>query len=347
MTRRLYQQLGDRSTRDITVGPVGMMYTNIGSAVQDAPNGARILVQGGTYNNNFCRVATSIEMRAVNGRVYMTHSATAPNDKGAILVYPGVNFTISGFTITSAVVEDRNGAAIRFEGDKLVIDNCKFSRCQNGLLDTNFSSSGHTVTVTNSEFEYHDWDKLGGGGYNHSIYINYAEKVTVRNCLFHGGGYGHNFKTRSANLVMTSCRLYDETPFISRNIDISNGGSAEISDCIMIQFHGGENTDLLGYAGEGIIWPENSLNVHSCIFVQDPATASYGDEQGNSAYCIRMYNTTPSVRVTHCTLWDSEDSWLYWDFTTRFTELSAETVIRGDYSRLPAYDYTPPTGDVI
>lgn len=100
----------------LTVG-VGKQFTTIAAAVAAATNGTTILVDAGTYTNDFAVITTSLTLEGVGGMVNMVATRPPPNLKGIITVDNNVsiaNFTFSG----SAIGDDSggNGAGIRYEG---------------------------------------------------------------------------------------------------------------------------------------------------------------------------------------------------------------------------------------
>jgi len=68
----------------LTVGP-GQNYSTIAAAIAASADGDSILVQAGTYTNDFAEISTTISLAAVGGRVTMKATEKLPNEK-AILI---------------------------------------------------------------------------------------------------------------------------------------------------------------------------------------------------------------------------------------------------------------------
>src|ERR1700742_1387891 len=67
----------------LTVG-VGEEYQTIAAAIAASQNGDVILVDSGTYTNDFAVVTTDITLVAVGGRVTMNATESPPNFKGIL-----------------------------------------------------------------------------------------------------------------------------------------------------------------------------------------------------------------------------------------------------------------------
>src|SRR4249920_3057155 len=108
----------------LTVGP-GEQYLTIHDAVNAANSGDTINVDAGTYNNDFTFIGKSLTLQAVNGRVLMTAEQSPPDGKAIItegILGSSINVVINGFDISGATVGDNNGAAIRYEGGDLILN---------------------------------------------------------------------------------------------------------------------------------------------------------------------------------------------------------------------------------
>ena len=119
----------------LTVGP-GQQYSTIAAAAAAAQSGDTIDVQAGTYTNDFVGVYSNVTLQAVGGVVTMVANTSPSNGKAIIDEGgPGVSVTINGFDISGAAVPyDDNGAAIRYEGGNLTLNNDYFHNNQDGLL---------------------------------------------------------------------------------------------------------------------------------------------------------------------------------------------------------------------
>jgi hypothetical protein len=116
----------------LTVGN-GQQYQTLAAATAAASDGDVLQVQAGTYTNDFLEFGTSITLQAVGGQVVMNETVQPPNGKAMIEEW-GANVTISGFDISGVSVPDGNGAAVRYEGGNLTLNDDYFHDNQEGLL---------------------------------------------------------------------------------------------------------------------------------------------------------------------------------------------------------------------
>src|SRR5215471_16957836 len=105
----------------LTVGS-GQQYSTIAAAVTAAQSGDIINVQAGTYTNDFViDNDKNLTLQAVGGPVKLVATVSPPDGKAIITEgYYGATLTINGFDISGAKVADANGAAIRYEGGRLI-----------------------------------------------------------------------------------------------------------------------------------------------------------------------------------------------------------------------------------
>ena len=136
----------------LTVGP-GNEFTTIQQAVVAAKTGDTVEVQAGTYTNDFVGIYKSITLQAVNGEVKLVATISPPNGKAIIDAGgSGLNITINGFDISGTKVADGNGAAIRYEGGRLTLNNDYFHNNQEGMLAA--SDPNGVITINHSEFAF-------------------------------------------------------------------------------------------------------------------------------------------------------------------------------------------------
>src|SRR4051812_17608047 len=117
-----------------TVGN-GKQFLTIPAAIQAAQSGDTILVDAGTYHNQYAHITKDLTLTGVGGRVEMTSTGLIPNGKG-ILITDG-NVTINNFDFSGATVADRNGAGIRHQSGNLTLNNDGFFNNEMGVLTGN------------------------------------------------------------------------------------------------------------------------------------------------------------------------------------------------------------------
>ena len=140
----------------LTVG-VGEMYATLGAAVAAATNGSTILVDAGTYTNDFADVQTKITIEGVGGMANFVATVPPPNEKGILTVDNDVtvkNCSFSGCSISDS--EGGNGAGIRYEGGQMVLENDAFTNNQNGVMGApSILGLTNTITIDHCFFRYY------------------------------------------------------------------------------------------------------------------------------------------------------------------------------------------------
>jgi hypothetical protein len=251
----------------LMVGP-GQTYTTIASAIAASTDGDTILVQAGTYTNDFAEITTRITLAALNGRVTMKATMDLPNNK-AILV-TDTDISITGFTFIGARIpsgEGENGAGIRYQGGDLSLSGCYFHNNQEGLLAD--ASSG-TITITDSEFA-HNGDQRGPGlGYTHNLYVGAVAALDIEGSYFHNANEGHEIKSRALITTVNNTRVVDgPTGTASYSIDLPNGGAATISNDQIEQGPDSQNPVIISFGEEGNIIAGSSLLVQNTLIEND------------------------------------------------------------------------------
>jgi hypothetical protein len=221
----------------LTVGP-GQQYSTIASAIGASHNGDTLLVQAGTYTNDFATINTNITLQGVGGMVNMVATAQIPNGK-AMLVTNG-NDTIDNFSFSGAQVVDGNGAGIRFQAGNLILNNDYFHDNQEGLLAA--ANPTGSITINSSEFSHNG----AGDGYTHNLYVNEVGTLTIDKSYFHDAVIGHEIKSRADHTIIENSRIQDEaTGTASYSIDLPNGGIALIQDNVIEQGSASQNSIII------------------------------------------------------------------------------------------------------
>src|SRR4051794_32195836 len=208
----------------LTVG-TGLEFVTIASAVSAANNGDTINVQSGTYKNDFLDFDKDITLQAVNGQVKMVTDTTPPDGKA--MISESGNVTINGFDISGVSVPDGNGAAIRYQGGNLTLNDDYFHGNQDGMLTA--SDPNGNITINHSEFAFNG----GGTGNTHNLYVGGLNTLTINNSYFHDANAGHEIKSRASNTIITNSRMLDNNSDSSYSVDLPNGGNATISNNVI------------------------------------------------------------------------------------------------------------------
>ena len=257
----------------LTVG-IGkqFQYHTIAAAVNASHNGDVVLVQAGTYTNDFVTISDSITLQSVGGMVVI--NATVPPPNGMAIITEGgtgTNITISGFELTGAAVPDNNGAAIRYQGGNLTLTNDYIANNQNGIMGNPWVAGTGTVSISNCQFTGNG----EGNGTTHNIYIGNVATLSISNSLITSAVVGHEIKSRALNTIITNNVIADgPTGTASYSIDLPNGGNATITGNVIEKGPNSENPSFIAYGEEGASNPGSSVTIANNSFLNDRAGSS-------------------------------------------------------------------------
>lgn len=241
----------------------GRTYTKPSQINGLVQNGDTVYIDSGIYANDAVKWTKKnlvfIGLGTGSNRTILQYTGDIPNGKG-IFVFetPGTcdNAYIENIVFDGAQVSNGNGgngAGIRFQANNLTVNKCKFTNCQNGILEGNGSVTTSNVLITNSEF-YNNGCQLQNdptySGYEHNIYISAStDTLLVTNCYFHHPrGQANSLKTR-AQRSFIMYNLIDEEAggYGSWELNIAQGGLNIIIGNIIIQGPAGANHGIVGY----------------------------------------------------------------------------------------------------
>ena len=304
----------------LTVGP-GQQYASIAAAVAAARAGDTVNVQAGTYTNDFVNVYKNITLQAVGGVVKMLATVNPPNGKAIIDEGgSGVNITINGFDISGAVVADGNGAAIRYEGGTLTLNNDYIHNNQDGLLSA--ADPAGRISINASEFAYNG----KGDGYTHNLYVGDIASLSITNSYFHDASEGHEIKSRAESTTITGSRIYDNNSTASYSVDLPNGGNATIQNDVIQQGPNSDNPAIISYGEEGSLHAGTTVVIANNTIVNARTGSAVGvvnqapyavTLQGNSVYGLTSSNLTSGTATVSGTSYllssptlDTSSSWM-------------------------------------
>ena len=268
----------------LTVGPTGQ-YRTISDAVTAAnvdsnPNEYYVIkVTPWTYTNDFPHVTRSMTIEVdpnyKGQEVLLKATIDLPNRKGIILT--DASLTVDGLTFTGAKIANSlggNGAGIRDQNTgspaSLIVRNSTFTGNQEGILTG--ANAAKTITIVNSKFVNNGNPDLTGPPYccQHALYVGQAGSLTVSNSLFCGQLIGHDIKSRAMVTSVSNSLLYDgaanqefgcRAGSTSFAIDVPNGGVATISGNQIIQGAATQNSILIAYGEEGLLYNDNRASL--------------------------------------------------------------------------------------
>lgn len=220
----------------LQVGP-DREFKTLGAAVKSSRAGDTILIESGTYTDDFVVIRHALTISAIGGKARLHASKLIPNGKGIIIA--NANLAIQDLTFSNAHVRDRNGAGIRHQKGALVIQDSIFENNENGILGG--SDPDASITIQNSQF-------LGNGhgdGYSHGIYIGKIASLVVQNSRFTNTKTGHHIKSRARSTTVNECLLDDGKNSSSYAIDLPNGGTNIIRGNTLIQNVNPENDTFI------------------------------------------------------------------------------------------------------
>jgi hypothetical protein len=244
----------------LTVG-AGKAFATVAAAISASAAGDTILIDAGTYTNDFAYIGHDLTLKGVGGLAKLHAVASPPNGKAILTT--NAHVTIDYMEFTGAKVPDGNGAGIRYEGGSLTVVDSWFHHNQNGILAA--SSPGGTISIDHSEFDHNG----NNDGKTHNIYVNDIARLTITNSYFHDVSLGHQIKSRARETVVSDSRLIDGSTYgSSYSIDLPNGGIGTITGNYIEQGPLAPNRTLIHLGGEPYAsYPGTSLSITGNIFV--------------------------------------------------------------------------------
>lgn len=270
----------------ITVGS-GKDYATIAAAVAAATTGDWILVDAGTYTDDYPDVnGKDLRIRGVSGRPVLLCTQNVPSGTGIMRCRGDATLVVENLEFRDAQVVDENGAGIRYESGHLTVRDSVFDGCENGILAN--SDADGTVTLENSDFT----DCGFGDGYTHGIYINGVSHLIVDGCYFAANKVGHHLKSRALQTTVRNCTMNNGTAATSRHIDISNGGVTLIENCLLQRPSSPYgNHDFIGYGPENNLPATNSCLVKNCVF-EDSDPSGIGVNNYQAGVTVQLQGNT-------------------------------------------------------
>ena len=229
--------------RTLEVGPKKPYHT-VAAAVADASDGDTILVDAGTYHNDFFEVRASVHIIGVGGKARLEGTQHIPNGK-AILIARAPELTLENLQFVAAEAHDGNGAGIRYEWGTLIVKNCDFIDNQTGILGARVP--GGRMIVDQSNFVHNG----AGDGQTHGLYVGVMDSLTVTNSNFVATVLGSHLKSRAAHTDVENSRFVDgEGGNTNYDIDLCDGGVATVRNNVIDKAVNADNRALIHFGGE-------------------------------------------------------------------------------------------------
>ncbi len=273
----------------LTVG-ADKQYKTIAAAVAAARDGNVILVDAGTYTNDFATSYAKITMIGVGGMVNMVATIPPPNQKAILTV--GNDLMLQNFSFSGAAVSNEaggNGAGIRYEGGKLVLFNDAFYNNQNGLMGgAGGDGTTHEIVIDHSLFSGNG----SGSGNTHNIYVGAVDKLTVTNSIFEKANVGHELKSRALeNTITDNVFRNGPTGTASYEIDLPNGGVDVVRNNVIEKGPMAQNTSMVHFGGEGLPYAGSSLLLEGNTFINDSSGSTIG-VLNHTSIAVSLTNNT-------------------------------------------------------
>ncbi|MBV8617010.1 MAG: hypothetical protein JOY66_24990, partial [Acetobacteraceae bacterium] len=255
----------------LTVG-AGLQFGTIAQAVAASHDGDVILIEAGTYKNDFVQINDSVTLEAVGGMATIQATVPPSNLKGIITVGDGSHapdVTLEGLVLTGATIsaaDGNNAAGIRYQSGTLTLDNDIVRGNQDGLLATPEVANQGTIIVNASTFAANG----AGDGYSHNLYIGHVAQFTFEDSVSTGAILGHDIKSRALNTAVLDSTISDgPTGTTSYEIDLPNGGNALIQGNTIEQGPKSANPVIISYGEEGGVPADSTLVVTGNAILND------------------------------------------------------------------------------
>ncbi len=247
---------------EINVGPTRELKTLQAGIAAAKPND-RVILDTGVYLDDVATIDKPLTIEGAGRGA--TLRATKPISNRKALLVTNADVTVRKITFDGANVTDadgKNGAGIRHQAGRLIVDTCVFSNNQNGILANPNKDS--FVTIRRSTFSGNG----AGDGYTHGIYINALAHLVVSDSVFNGTKIGHDIKSRAYKTTITNTVLDDGvTGTPSYAIDLPNGGEVVLRGVRVTQGPRTSNSTMIAYGAEKSLHELSSLTVASSAFV--------------------------------------------------------------------------------
>jgi len=245
----------------LTVG-AGQQYARISDAVAASHDGDTLMVQAGTYFNDFATINTKITIEGVGGLVHLLATLEPPNGKAILTTNTDV--TLDHLEFSGAHVGNMNGAGVRYQGGNLTITNSYFHDNQNGLLGGPVPDG--SITIRNSEFAHNG----AGDGASHNLYVGDIASLLIDNSYFHDAVVGHEIKSRAEQTTIINSRIQDgPNGTASYSIDLPNSGDAVIKGNVIQQGPYTQNPAIIAVGEEGNLHANTAVRIIGNTILND------------------------------------------------------------------------------
>jgi hypothetical protein len=273
----------------LRVGP-GKQYATIGEAVAAAQAGDTIEIDAGIYPNESMSIPQAgLTLRGVGGYAhlkwgtgdYQTNTSHIPNGK-AMLVIDGNGITIDHLEFSGAIVDDQNGAGIRYEGGDLAIQNSYFHDNEEGILGE--GGPTNTITIEHSIFERNGYCP---SACDHNLYIGHMGKLVFRFNKSVDSREGHTLKSRADVNEIVANFLSTKNSDGSYEAEFPNGGTVYFIGNVVEQGTNTGNSTMFGYGFEGASNPNPAVYIVNNTFYNYLGSGNFVQVAGSPALTVK------------------------------------------------------------
>jgi len=248
----------------LRVGP-GEKIVRIAEAARLARDGDTVEILPGEYRGD---VAVwhqkALTIRGIGPRPVLVAAGRSAESK-AIWVIRNGDFLIENIEFRGARVPGGNGAGIRFERGRLVLRHAAFIDNQMGILTGNDPDSELVIEHSRFADAPRQMPALP-----HQLYVGRIHRFAIGGSRFENGFRGHLVKSRARyNLIRDNHIVDGPDGEASYEIDLPNGGIADIVGNVIGQSANTRNPVLISYGAEGEVWPDNALTLEHNTLISD------------------------------------------------------------------------------
>ena len=207
----------------LEVGP-GRAIVSPAAAVAVAADGDIVLIDAGEYYECLRLRTDGVTIEGSGAGAVFTDTTC---DGKAIIVTTADRITLRNLTLQRARVEDGNGAGIRAEGRRLIIDKLRFLNDQAGLITG--SRPDADITITDSVFD--DTGRCDGGRCSNAITAGAIRRLRVERTRISGTRDAHAVVSSAASTQIIGSTIEDGARgSASFQLVIQSGGSVLVED---------------------------------------------------------------------------------------------------------------------